>query len=160
MESTRCRGHYQSFFFNVRFSSRKSQNQQNLGKKLTHFTNLNSLDIQNNMLPQHSQKAVSLYKFFGKLFFFWSQKKHSHCTLSWLPRTAFLNYFENNCLYSSVYLRNKILGFVKGFTNFHFDLDFSIIPSKALKQWNFPDNLDLKGKIVAKFLIGSNFLSI
>ena len=47
--------------------SRKPQNQQKLAKKITHFTiqfrskrvthfrNLNSLDIENNMLPQHSQ---------------------------------------------------------------------------------------------------------
>ena len=55
-------------FFNFRFSSRKSQNQQKLAKKithftihfcsknLTHFTNLNSIDIENNMLLQHCQK--------------------------------------------------------------------------------------------------------
>ena len=55
-------------FFNFRFSCRKSQSQQKLakkikhftiqchGKNLTHVTNLNSLDIENNMLPQHSQK--------------------------------------------------------------------------------------------------------
>ena len=56
-------------FFNIRFSSRKSQRQQKLAKKiahftiqfpsknLTHFTNLNSLDVEKNMLPQHSQKS-------------------------------------------------------------------------------------------------------
>ena len=55
-------------FFNFRLPSRKSQSQQTLAKKithfttqfysknLTHFTNLNSLDIENNMLPQHGQK--------------------------------------------------------------------------------------------------------
>ena len=55
-------------FFNFRFSSRKSQSQQKLAKKiryftipfhakiLTYFTNLYSLDIKNNMLPKHSQK--------------------------------------------------------------------------------------------------------
>ena len=36
----------------------------------------------------------------------------------------------------------------------HFDT--SII---ALKRWNFPDNLDFKGKIVAKFLLRRQFLS-
>ena len=36
----------------------------------------------------------------------------------------------------------------------------SILPSVALKRWNFPDNLDLKGKIKAIFLIRSHFLSI
>ena len=56
------------FFFNFRFSSRKSQSQQKLAKNITHFTiqfcsknlthskKLNLLDIENNMLPQHSQK--------------------------------------------------------------------------------------------------------
>ena len=55
-------------FFNFRFSCRKSQSEQKLAEKITHFTiqfssknlphfmNLNSLDIENNMLPQHSQK--------------------------------------------------------------------------------------------------------
>ena len=56
------------FLFNFRSSIRKSQSQQKLVKKTTnftikfrskniiHFTNLNSLDIQNNMLSQYSQK--------------------------------------------------------------------------------------------------------
>ena len=35
-----------------------------------------------------------------------------------------------------------------------------ILLSIALKLWNFPDNLDFKGKIVTKFLIRSHFLSI
>ena len=34
-----------SLAFNFRFSSRKSQSQQKLTKKITHFTNLNSLNI-------------------------------------------------------------------------------------------------------------------
>ena len=70
--STRSNGHHQSFFLIFRFSSRKSQSQQKLAKKithftiqfrskcLTHFTNLNSLDIENNMLPQHIQKPFWL----------------------------------------------------------------------------------------------------
>ena len=52
--------------------------------------------------------------------------------------------------------------------SFHFNLNFwnqlcfsiSILSSIALKRWNFPDNLDFKGKIVAKFLLRSHFLSI
>ena len=35
----------------------------------------------------------------------------------------------------------------------------SILPSIALKHLNFPDNLDFKGKNVAKFLLRSHFLS-
>ena len=53
----------------IRFSDRKSQSQQKLAKKITnftiqfrsknitHFTNLDSLNIANNMLPQYSQKS-------------------------------------------------------------------------------------------------------
>ena len=54
-------------FFNFTTSSRNSQNQQKLTKKithfiiqfcsknLTHFTNLNSLDTESNIISQHSQ---------------------------------------------------------------------------------------------------------
>ena len=34
------------------------------------------------------------------------------------------------------------------------------LPSITLKRWNFPANLDFKGKIVAKFLSRSHFVSI
>ena len=100
--STRSSGHHQSFFLIFRLSSRKSQSQQKLAKKithftiqfrsknLTHFTNLNSLDIENNMLPQHSQKPFWLYKFSSKHVSVWCQKKHLGCTISWRQRTAFL----------------------------------------------------------------------
>ena len=37
---------------------------------------------------------------------------------------------------------------------------YLILPSTALKRWNFPENLDFNGKIVAIFLIRSHFLSI
>ena len=78
---TRSSGHHQHFvvfFQDFRFSSKKSQIQEKLAKKiiyctinfrsenLTHFTNLNSLDIEKNMLPQQSQKFFSLYKFSSK----------------------------------------------------------------------------------------------
>ena len=54
--------------FTFRFSSKKSQSQQKLAKKIahftiqfrsrniTHFTKLDSLDVENNMLSQYSQK--------------------------------------------------------------------------------------------------------
>ena len=56
------------FFSDFKFSSKKSQSQQKLPKMMIHFTiqscsknlinftNLNSLDIENNMFPQHNQK--------------------------------------------------------------------------------------------------------
>ena len=105
------------FFFDFRFSRRKSQTQsqqkllikityfaiQVCSKHLTHFTNLNSLDIENNMLPKHRQKSFSLYKFFRKHDSVWCQKKHLHCIISWQPRIAFLKKrFESKCLYISV----------------------------------------------------------
>ena len=107
-------------FFNFRFSNwslkvnkneRKRYSYYNtvsLKKLHTHFMNLNSLDIEKNMLLQHSQKPFWLYKFSSKHVSVWCQKKHLHCTISWRPRTAFLKHFESKCLYISVYLRKKI----------------------------------------------------
>ena len=75
------------FFFDFRFSSRKSQSDQRLVKKTTHitiqfrsknftqFTNLNSLDIENNILMKHSQKLFSLDRFSSKHVSVWCQKK-------------------------------------------------------------------------------------
>ena len=103
-----------------RFSSAKSQSQQKLAKKithftihfrsrnLTHFTNLKSFDIWNNMLPQHNQDHFSLYKSAGKDFSVWCHKKHLHCTISWRPRTVFLKHIESNCQYISLNLRKSI----------------------------------------------------
>ena len=70
-------------------------------KNLTHITNLNSPDIENNVLPQHSQRPFSLYKFSSK-------HVSLYCTLSWRPRTAFLKHFEIKCLYIFVYLLKKM----------------------------------------------------
>ena len=85
--------HYQSSFFNLRFFSRKSQSQQKLPKKITHFTiqfrskNLYSHDIENDMLLQHSKKPSWIYqKFFSKHVSVWCQKKHLHSTVSWRPK--------------------------------------------------------------------------
>ena len=90
------------FFFNFKFSSRKTQSQQKLAivhftiqfrsKNLTHFTNPNSLDIENNKLPQHNQKALQIFQ---QTCFCLMSEKHLHCTISGRARTAFLNYFES-----------------------------------------------------------------
>ena len=107
------------FFFIFRFSSRKFQSQQKLVKKithftiqfrsrnLTHFTNLNSLDNENNMLPKHSQKPFWLYKYFSKHVSVWCQKKRLDCIISWRQRTVLLKHFESKCLYISVYPRKE-----------------------------------------------------
>ena len=76
-------------------------------KKLTHFTNLNSLDVESDMLPQHSQKPFSLYKFSSKHVSVWCQKKYLHCTISWRPGTAFLKNFESKGLHIPIYLLKK-----------------------------------------------------
>ena len=66
------------FFFNFRFSSRKCQTQQKLPKNIAHFTNLSSLDIENNKLAQHCQKHLWLYKFSSKHVSVWCQKRYLH----------------------------------------------------------------------------------
>ena len=75
-------------------------------KNLTHFTYLNSLEIEKSMLPKHSQKPFSLHKFSSK-HLVGVRKIHLHCTISRHPRTALSKHFESKCLYISVYLRKK-----------------------------------------------------
>ena len=91
---TRSSQHHQSFFLIADFLAESLKAKQKLAKKithftiqfcsknLTHFTNLNLLDIENNILLQHSQKPFSLYKFSSKHFSGCCQKKHLHCTIS------------------------------------------------------------------------------
>ena len=67
---------------NIRFSNRNSKSQQKLAikithftiyffsKQLTHFTNLNSLDAENNMLPQHSENHFWFRNFPENMFLF------------------------------------------------------------------------------------------
>ena len=105
------------FFFDFRFSRRKSQSQQKLSikityfamqvrsKHVTHFTNHNSLGIENNMLPKHCQKPFSLYKLFSKHI--------SVCTVPFLDTQVqhlWSTLKANACefLYISVYLIKKI----------------------------------------------------
>ena len=90
--STRSSGHYQRFFLIFRFSSRKFHSQQKLAKKITHFTNLNSLDFIN---------------FSANIFWFGVRK--TFALLHFLtPRTAFLKHIESKCLDISAYLHKKI----------------------------------------------------
>ena len=77
-------------------------------KNLTHFTNLISFEIENNMLPKHSQKTFLVYKLSSKHVSVWCQKKNLHCTISWRPRTTFLKHFASKSLYIYVYLSKKI----------------------------------------------------
>ena len=52
-------------------------------KNLTYFTNIKSLDMKNNMLPQHNQKPFWLYRFSASMFtapFLDAQELHSWST--------------------------------------------------------------------------------
>ena len=109
------------FILNFRFSSRKSQSQQKLAKKithftiqfrsknLTHFTNLNSLDIENNMLSQHSQKPFWLYKFSANMFLFGVRK--NICTPPFLDAQELHSWSTlkaNVCIFLYISLRNLL----------------------------------------------------
>ena len=115
---TRSSVHHQNFFIILDFlaskptkTSKKDDSFYNRVslKNLIHFTNLNSLDIENNMLRRHNQKPLWLYKVCSKHVSVWCQKKHLPCTISGRARTAFLKHFENKCLYISVHLHEKLL---------------------------------------------------
>ena len=80
-------------------------------KNLTYFTKLDSLGIENNMLPQKT-KSLSDIKVFQKTCFCLVSQKKMYYTISWRPGTTFLKHFESKCLCISVYLCMKI--FVPG----------------------------------------------
>ena len=68
-----------------------------LKKPHSHFTNPNSLDIENNLLRQHSQKLNMLLSLV---------KKKTICTAPFLEAQELHSW--SKCLYISVYLRKKI----------------------------------------------------
>ena len=101
--------------FKFVFSSRISQSQQKLAKQITHFTmqfhsknlahftSINSLDIENYILLQDSQKTFWIQKFVSK-----SQEKFALHHF-WKPKNCILEaIWISNCLYISVYLRKEI----------------------------------------------------
>ena len=118
ISSTRSSRHYQSFF-NFRFCSRKSQSQQNLAKKITHFTiqfgSKNSIILRATTLLAlkiicscNTAKNLSHFtNFSAKNISVLCHKKHLHCTISWCPRPEFLEHFQCKCLCISVYIRQK-----------------------------------------------------
>ena len=106
-------------FFYSRCSSRKSQRQSKLAtkiihftiqfrsKNLTHFTNLSSFDIENNMPLKHSQKPFSLFNFSSKHASVWCQKKIFNCTISWRWRLhSRINLKANVCIFLNNSLKN------------------------------------------------------
>ena len=73
-------------------------------KKVTHFTNLNSFDIKNNMLPQHCQRTFWLYNFSSNHVSIWCQKK----TASFLEGQELHSWStlkENVCIFLNISLR-------------------------------------------------------
>ena len=116
--SRRSSGHCQKFFFNFRFSSRKLESQQNLARKITHFAiqfqskNHTHLWTSTHLTLKiicycNTAKTLSDIKNFPADMFLFGDRKNV-CTISWYPRTGFLKYFENKCMYISVYLHKKI----------------------------------------------------
>ena len=103
-------------------------------KNLTYFTNLNSLNIVKNILPQHSRKATHFTNFLADIFLV-GVKKILHSTISRRPKTPFSKHWKSKCLNIPVDLRKKFLsdgepnnflkaplclGLVKSFIIFHF----------------------------------------
>ena len=89
-------------------------------KNLIHFTNLNLLNIVKNILPQHSQKAYSPYKFSTLQHVSGFQKKHLHSNISRSPRTAFSKNLSGGGL-NNFFKATRCLGLVKCFKIFHFN---------------------------------------
>ena len=81
-------------FFNFRFSIRKSQSQQKLAKKITHFTTIslkkNSLILRTSthstlkvICSRNTAKILpDLTNFLANMFLFGVRKKYLHCTIS------------------------------------------------------------------------------
>ena len=107
-------------FYNFRFSSRKSQSQQNLAKRSVilqyGFTQNTSLIF---WTPSHliliikcSRNIIKNLSHFTNFpaneFLCVSGKKNLHLTISLHPRAAFFKHFESKCLYISVYLLKKM----------------------------------------------------
>ena len=80
--------------------------QYSFAQKTPHFTNLNSFEIENNILPKHSQKNFSFYKFSNKHVSVSRQKKTFALHYFLTPKNYFV---ESKYLYISVYLSNNFL---------------------------------------------------
>ena len=119
--------HIWSLSFNFRFSSRKSQSQQKLAKRiihcstsfrskyLTYFTSLNILSIVKNILPQHSGIPTHFKHFPANMFLVGVRKKI--CTAPFLDAQELhsLNTGEANvCIFPYISVRsfNLVVGWI------------------------------------------------
>ena len=143
---------------------------RNTAKSLTHFTNFPA-----NMFLVGVRKSICTATFLKtKELHFRSTRKASVCKFDYISIRKFLFQWRRKLLSGwrgrEGGLNNfvKVAHCLKCFKIVHFNLNFleiklfisiSILPFTSLKCWHFPDNLDFKGKTVAKFLIRSHFLS-
>ena len=77
-------------------------------KNLAHFTKVNSLNIVNNILPQHNQKPY--FANFPANMYFWlfSEKTFTLCHFQ-TSKNSILEALAKKCLDVPVYLRKEIL---------------------------------------------------
>ena len=87
---------------NFRFSGRKSQSQQQLVEKTTHFTiQSRSKKPHSFYKPQRTEhyKKSTLATKSKTCFWLVSEKKHLYCIISRRPRTALWKQLESKCQY-------------------------------------------------------------
>ena len=102
------------FFLNFRFSSRESQSQQKLAKKITHFTiQFRSTIVRTSIhdtLSQHSQKPFWLYKFSSRHVCFVSEKIFAlHPFLT-----------PNNCILEALWKQMFVYFYISTYENVSF----------------------------------------
>ena len=112
--------------FSYRFSSRKSQRQQKLAKKITRFTipfRSKSHSFYEPQLTQHYKKCTpatqpktlltlqftQIYSISQQTCFWFVSENFLHCIISRHPRTSFWKQLESKYLHIPVYLRNNFL---------------------------------------------------
>ena len=112
--------HSWSLSINFRFCGRKSQSQQKLAKRITHFTiqfcSKKRHSFYKPQLTQHYKKqtpttlrkTVLALQSSSKYVSSWCQKKNLHYSISRHPNTIFQNQLERKCLYIPVNAHKKI----------------------------------------------------
>ena len=142
------------------------------------FVSLSKLSIV-NYIPASQAKIYWLYKFSRKHIFGWCREEHTTPFLD----TQELDYRStgkaNICIFLHIPVRKYLfqswrkvlsgvcekeekgdwgrwiisLKWIAKYSEIQLYFSILILSSIALKRWNFPNSLNFKGKIVAKFLI-------